>query len=122
MPVLSGVHTFYPPVLQLVSSRQPGFLARKALERPLADLGNLLLPFSFSRITDPALLNKLTDGRGETGLVIVIREKEKGRRRFPRSARGDPRVHSSQSRMPMTLGWVGWKIYCQKGERDESAA
>ena len=25
MPVLSGVHTFYPPVLQLVSSRQPGF-------------------------------------------------------------------------------------------------
>jgi hypothetical protein len=33
MPVLSGVHTFYPPVLQLVSSRQPGFLARKALER-----------------------------------------------------------------------------------------
>jgi hypothetical protein len=32
---------------------------------------------------------------------------EKGSRRLPRSARGDPRVHSSQSRIPITRASVG---------------
>jgi hypothetical protein len=41
----------------------------------------------------------------------VIGGKEKGRSRLPKSARGEPRVQSSQSRMPMTLGSVGWNIY-----------
>jgi hypothetical protein len=33
--------------------------------------------------------------------------KENGSKRFPRSASGDPSVHSSQSSIPITLGSVG---------------
>jgi len=40
----------------------------------------------------------------------VMGAKENGKRRLPKSASGDPRVHSSQSSIPITLGSVGWKI------------
>lgn len=43
---------------------------------------------------------------------------EKGSNRLPRSASGEPRVHSSQSRIPMTRGSVGWKIYDKSVTRE----
>ena len=36
-----------------------------------------------------------------------IGENENGSRRLPRSANGEPRVHSSQSSIPITRGSVG---------------
>lgn len=43
------------------------------LGSPLADLGNLLLPFSIAPIRDKALLHTLTGGKGETGLLIGLK-------------------------------------------------
>jgi hypothetical protein len=52
----------------------------------------------------------------------VMGAKENGRSRLPRSDSGEPRVHSSQSSMPITLGSVGWKIYRSAGERQRPLA
>ncbi len=44
------------------------------LGSPLADLGNMLLPFSFRRITDQSLLQRLSGDRGEVNLLIGLKD------------------------------------------------
>lgn len=59
----------------------------------------LLAPPGFeSRVDGPEIASRS---------FVEMGGKEKGRRRFPRSASGDPRVQSSQSRIPITRGSVG---------------
>jgi aminoglycoside phosphotransferase (APT) family kinase protein len=43
------------------------------LGSPLADLGNLLLPFSFPPVRDEALLKELSGGRGEATLLVGLK-------------------------------------------------
>lgn len=77
-----------------------------ALLRPFSPTIKLLAPPGFAPEGPACFDGPATASRsfGEIGA------KENGKRRLPRSANGEPRVHSSQSSIPITRGSVGWNI------------
>jgi hypothetical protein len=102
LPVFRACHLrllFIPSTHQVSTSSRVGI--------PVSSLGRSFRP------TNKPVRPDAPPASFSNGLVSVIGRMEKGKRTLPRSASGEPSVQSSQSRIPITLGSVGWKI-CHK--------